>query len=429
MSIHDAVIDRARRAKEASVALRTASTEQKNAALTKMAELLRAKHAKITRANAIDLENGQKKGLSSAMLDRLKLDEKRIEDIAMAAEEIALLDDPVGEVLDRWTRPNGMLIAKVAVPMGVIGIIYESRPNVTVDATALCLKAGNAVLLRGGSEAINSNIALAEVLQDACGQVGLPESCVEIVTATDREAVGIMSRADEYLSLIIPRGGHGLIRAVTENATVPVIKHDRGMTQIYVDETCDPDLAVKIVHNSKVQRPGVCNAVENLYLHSANETVARAIVDDLLAAGVEVRGCPRTCALNDRVVAATDEDFDTEYLDLVISARLVDSMEEAIAQIALHGSGLTEAIISDNQGNADRFLAQVDSAAVYHNVSTRFTDGGQFGLGAEIGISTDKIHARGPMGVRELTTYKYVVRGDGQCRDAADTSMQTVRGK
>lgn len=429
MSIQEAVLDRARRAKQASVALRTAGAEQKNAALRRMAELLRAKHAKISRANAIDIENGESKGLSSAMLDRLKLDEKRIEDMAVATQEIALLDDPVGEVLDQWTRPNGMVISKVSVPMGVIGIIFESRPNVTVDATALCLKAGNAVLLRGGSEAINSNIALAEVLQDACEQSGLPASCVEIVSVTDREAVGIMSRADQYLGLIIPRGGHGLIRAVTENATVPVIKHDRGMTQIYVDETCDLDLAVKLVHNSKVQRPGVCNAVENLYVHSANQAAAKAIVDDLLAANVEVRGCPGMRALSDRVLPLNDEDFDTEYLDLIISAKFVASMDEAIEQIALHGSGLTEAIITDNQANADRFLAEVDSAAVYHNVATRFTDGGQFGLGAEIGISTDKIHARGPMGVRELTTYKYVVRGNGQCRDAGDAAMQTVRGK
>lgn len=427
MSVYEAVMERARRAKEASAVLRTASAETKVNALHKMAELLRAKHAKITRANAIDMENGQSKGLSSAMLDRLMLDEKRIEDMAIACEEIAALEDPVGKVLDEWTRPNGMRIQKVCVPMGVIGIIYESRPNVTVDSTALCLKAGNAVLLRGGSEAINSNVALAEILQDACQQAKLPESCVEIMTITDREAVGVMARADQYLSLIIPRGGHELIRAVTENATVPVIKHDRGMTQIYVDETCDLDLAVKVVHNSKIQRPGVCNAVENLFIHSGNEAAARAILADLMAGGVEVRGCPRTCALVEGVVPATEEDFDTEYLALILSVKLVDSLDEAIAEIARHTSGLTECIITDNQANAERFLAEVDSAAVYHNVSTRFTDGGQFGLGAEIGISTDKIHARGPVGVRELTTYKYVVRGEGQCRDAADKAMQAVR--
>lgn len=427
MSIHDIVYDSARRAKEAGRVLRTASPELKNQALHKMAELLRAKHAAIIRANAIDMENGEKRGLSSAMLDRLKLTEERIEDMAMACEEIAGLEDPVGEILDQWERPNGMLIQKVAVPMGVVGIIYESRPNVTVDSTCLCIKAGNTVLLRGGSEAINSNVALAEVLRDACAAVGLPQSCVEIVKVTDREAVREMSRCDQYLSLIIPRGGHGLIQAVTENATVPVLKHDRGMTQIYVDETCDIDLAVNVVHNSKVQRPGVCNAAENLYIHSANEAAAKAILEDLKAAGVELRGCPRTCALMDGILPATDEDFDTEYLELILSVKLVDSMEEAIMEIEKHTSGLTECIITDNHANADRFLAAVDSAAVYHNVSTRFTDGGQFGLGAEIGISTDKIHARGPVGVRELTIYKYVVRGTGQCRDSADKAMQVVR--
>jgi glutamate-5-semialdehyde dehydrogenase len=425
MPVQTAVMERAAKAKEASAALRVASTETKDAALHRMAELLRAKHTKITRANAIDMENGQAKGLSSAMLDRLRLEEKRIEDMAVACEEIAGLTDPIGEVLDHWTRPNGMLIQKVAVPMGVIGIIYESRPNVTVDSTALCLKAGNAVLLRGGSEAINSNVALAEILQEACVDTGLPASCVEIMTVTDREAVGIMARADQYLALIIPRGGHELIRAVTENATVPVIKHDRGMTQIYVDATCDVELAVNVVHNSKVQRPGVCNAVENLYLH-ADSPAAVPVLQDLLASGVEVRGCPRTQVLIEGIVPASAEDFDTEYLELIISAQVVDSLDEAIALIAAHTSGLTESILTDNQENADRFLAEVDSAAVYHNVSTRFTDGGQFGLGAEIGISTDRIHARGPVGVRELTTYKYVVRGDGQCRDA-DPSMQTVR--
>ncbi len=429
MSIHETVYDRARRASEAGAAMRTASEETKNAVLVKMAELLRVKHSKITRANAIDMENGEEKGLSSAMLDRLKLDQERIEDMAIACEEIAQLDDPVGDVLDEWERPNGMLIQKVAVPMGVVGIIYESRPNVTVDATCLCLKAGNTVLLRGGSEAINSNVALAEILQDACQAVGLPESCVEIIKVTDRDAVREMSRCDRYLSLIIPRGGHGLIHAVTEHATVPVLKHDRGMTQVYVDETCDIDLAVKVVHNAKVQRPGVCNAAENLFIHRSNTEAAKAILMDLKESGVELRGCPRTCKLMDGIVAATDEDFDTEYLDLIMSVKMVDSLEEGIAQVAQHTSNLTECIISDNQANADKFLAQVDSATVYHNVSTRFTDGGQFGLGAEIGVSTDRIHARGPVGVKELTIYKYVVRGSGQCRDASDKSMQTVRGK
>lgn len=429
MSIQDTVHDAARRAKEAGRALRTAPPELKNRALHKMAELLRASHADILRANAIDMQNGQERSLSSAMLDRLKLTQERIEDMAMACEEIAGLEDPVGEILDQWQRPNGMVIQKVAVPMGVVGIIYESRPNVTVDSTCLCIKAGNTVLLRGGSEAINSNVALAEILRSACAAVGLPESAVEIVRVTDREAVRVMSRCDQYLSLIIPRGGHGLIQAVTEHATVPVLKHDRGMTQIYVDETCDIEIAVNVVHNSKVQRPGVCNAAENLFIHSANPQAARAILADLKASGVELRGCPRTCALMEGIIAATDEDLDTEYLELILSVKIVDSLEEALSEIEQHSSGLTECIITDNQANADRFLTAVDSAAVYHNVATRFTDGGQFGLGAEIGISTDRIHARGPVGVRELTIYKYVVRGEGQCRDSADKAMQTVRVK
>jgi len=416
VSVADRVETHARRAKAASRSLQAAGTEVKNEALAKMAELLRARQAKVLRANAIDMENGENAGLSSAMLDRLRLDEKRIEEMAKGLEDIVELPDPVGKVFETWTRPNGLRIEKVRVPLGVVGIIYESRPNVTVDAAGLCLKAGNAVLLRGGKEAINSNIALAEILGDACQAVGLPESCVEILDFTDREAVTVMARMDQYLSLIVPRGGKGLIQAVTEAATVPVLAHDRGMTQIYVDESCDLQMAVKVVHNSKVQRPGVCNAVENLYVHEKNEEALRAIVADLQQAGVEIRGCPRTVKLCPGVVPATAEDWDTEYLDLILSVMVVGSLDEALEQIALHTSGLTEAILTDIDENAERFLREVDSACVYHNASTRFTDGGQFGMGAEIGISTGKLHARGPVGVRELTTYKYVVHGEGQVR-------------
>ena len=416
MSIKERVTELAEKVAQASVTLGTSTADQRNALLARMAELLRAQRAKIMRANAIDMERGQEKGLSAAMLDRLLLTEERIETMAVALEEIIELPDPLGRVLEEWTRPNGLRLQKVAVPLGVVGIIYESRPNVTVDATALCVKAGNGVLLRGGSEAINSNVALVAVLQDACRDVGLPESCVAIIDFTDRAAVGEMARLDQYLNLIVPRGGHELIRAVVDNATVPVLKHDRGMTQIYVDETCDLDMTVALVHNSKVQRPGVCNAVENLYVHQGNIAALRAIVADLQAAGVEVRGCPRTLKLCPGCVPATEEDWDTEYLDLILAVRVVDSMDEAMALIARHGSGLTEAIYTDNEQNAERFLREVDSACVYHNASTRFTDGGQFGLGAEIGISTDKIHARGPVGMRELVSYKYVVRGNGQVR-------------
>ncbi len=416
-NIEARVIERAKRCKAAARVLAYSSGEARDKALKRTAELLRAKKHKIIHANDIDMERGEQKGLSSAMLDRLKLNDKRIEDMAVACEEIIELGDPIGEIIEEWTRPNGLHIQKVRVPIGVVGIIYESRPNVTIDAAALCIKAGNATLLRGGSEAINSNVALAEIVAEACRDAGLPDGTVEILDFTDREAVKVMARLDEYIDLIVPRGGPGLIRAVTEDATVPVLKHDRGLTQIYVDETCDIDMAVKLVHNAKVQRPGVCNAVENLFVHSANVEALRAICADLMEAGVEIRGCPRTCELVEGCKPATEEDWDTEYLDLILSVRLVDSLDEAMELIARYSSGLTEAIITDNEANAERFLREVDSACVYWNASTRFTDGGQFGLGAEIGISTAKIHARGPMSVRELTIYKYVVRGNGQVRE------------
>lgn len=416
MGIADMVTEKAVKAKEASRALLKADADLRNAALREMAQDLRARRARIIRANEIDMENGQQKQLSSAMLDRLRLDEKRINDMAVALEEIADFPDPLAAVLEEWERPNGLRIRKVPVPLGVVGIIYESRPNVTVDSTGLCLKAGNAVLLRGGSEAINSNVALAEILADACHDVGLPRSCVEIVTTTDRQAVIEMCKLDRYLSLIVPRGGAELIRTVKQNATVPVLQHERGMTQIYVDATCDLDMAVSLVHNAKVQRPGVCNAVENLYVHEANTAALQAIVADLQASGVEIRGDERVCALCAGCTPATAEDWDTEYLDLILTVGLVNSLDEALDRIARHTSGLTEAIITDNEANAERFLKEVDSACVYHNTSTRFTDGGQFGMGAEIGISTDKLHARGPVGVRELTSYKYVIHGNGQVR-------------
>ncbi|MGD9519905.1 MAG: glutamate-5-semialdehyde dehydrogenase [Armatimonadota bacterium] len=414
--VSDRVAERARRCREASRVMAYSSGEQRNDALRHTAERLRTRMSKILHANAIDMERGEQKGLSSAMLDRLRLDEERINDMAMACEQILALEDPIGQVIEEWSRPNGLHIQKVRVPIGVIGIIYESRPNVTIDAASLCLKAGNAALLRGGSEAINSNLALGEVLTDACRDAGLPVGAVEILDFTDREAVRAMAQLSEYIDLIIPRGGHDLIRAVTEDAKVPVLEHERGLTQIYVDATCDVDMAVTLVHNAKVQRPGVCNAVENLFVHSANTNALRAICSDLQASGVEIRGCPRTCKVVEGCVPAKDEDWDTEYLDLILAVRVVDSIEEGMELIRRHTSGLTELIITDNEANAERFLREIDSACVYWNASTRFTDGGQFGFGAEIGISTAKIHARGPMAVRELTTYKYVIRGDGQVR-------------
>jgi glutamate-5-semialdehyde dehydrogenase len=410
MSVQQQVTHAASSARRASRTLASISAEQRADALRAMAQALRDHSAGIIAANANDMKAGSEAGLSAAMLDRLMLDDERVEKIAVALEEIADLPDPVGDVLAEWTIDNGLLIQRVSVPIGVIGIIYESRPNVTADAAGLCIKSGNACVLRGGSEAIHSNLAIAAVLQDAAEAAGLPAGCISIVPVTDRDAVGVMCRLPEYIDMIIPRGGEGLIRAVTENAQVPVLKHYRGMTQIYVDEAADRDRAVTLVHNAKVQRPGVCNAVENLYVHSGAPGVLNAIVSDLLAAGVEVRGCPRTVEMVDaEIVAATDEDFDTEYLDLILAVKVVDSLDEALEQIAEHTSGLAEAIITEDQEAADRFLREVDSAAVYHNASTRLTDGGVFGLGAEI-------HARGPVGAAQLTIFKYVCRGDGQIR-------------
>jgi len=417
MSVRDQVVKAAESARAASRRLGTIDAEQRAAALRAMAQALRDNASSIIAANAKDMAAGERAGLSSAMLDRLLLDDERVEQIAQALEEIAELPDPVGHVLKEWTIDNGLLIQRVACPIGVIGIIYESRPNVTADAAGLCIKSGNACVLRGGSEAINSNLELARVLSAAAVAAGLPKGTVTMIPVTDREAVQVMCRLPEQIDLIIPRGGEGLIRAVTENAQVPVLKHYRGMTQIYVDEHADLDLAVKLVHNAKVQRPGVCNAVENLYVHADAPEVLRAIVADLQAAGVEVRGCPATRDIvGSSVVLATEADFDTEHLDLIIAVMIVYSLDDALEQIAAHTSGLTEAVITEDQEVAERFLREVDSAAVYHNASTRLTDGGVFGLGAEIGVSTDKIHARGPVGAAELTIYKYVCRGDGQIR-------------
>jgi glutamate-5-semialdehyde dehydrogenase len=417
MSIHDLVVERAQSARRAAAVLRTAPTAQKNDALGRMADLILRKNAAIKRANDVDLELAEEKGLSAAMIDRLRLTEERLAAMAEGLRAVAAQDDPVGRVDRTWTRPNGLQISKVRIPIGVIGIIYESRPNVTADAAGLCLKAGNAVVLRGGSEAINSNVALAEVLRSAIQSAGLPEGCVELIPVTDREAIQELIKLDEYLDLLIPRGGEGLIAAVKQEATIPVISHDKGLTHIYVDAQHDADLAVKVVHNAKVQRPGVCNALETLLVHAeAARATLPKIAADLQAAGVELRGDLRACSLVPGMNKAADEDWDTEYLNLILSVRVVDSLNEALEHIARHSSGLAEAIITTNDAAAERFLSAVDSATVYVNASTRFTDGGEFGLGAEIGISTAKIHARGPMGVEELTTYKYLVRGTGQCR-------------
>ena len=417
MDIRQEVLGKAQGAKEAAGALRITTDQKRNAALGAMVDQIRGSVPKIKAANAADMKAGEEAGLSSAMLDRLLLTDERIEDMAVGLEQVATFDDPLGIVLSETVRPNGLQIKKVSVPLGVIGIVYESRPNVTADAAGLCIKSGNAVLLRGGKEAINSNITLAKLLSEACEQVGLPGSCVEIIESTDRQGVQEMIRADEYVDLIVPRGGQGLIRAVVENASVPVLKHDRGLCNIYVDASCDIARAVPCINNAKTQRPGTCNAVENLWVHADNMAALEAIVADLQASGVEVRGTERVREVCENVVAATEGDFDTEYLDLIISVDVVNSLDEAIANIQKYSSSHSEAIFTEDAESVRRFMAEIDSACLYHNASTRFTDGGQFGMGAEIGISTNRLHARGPVGIRELTTYKWLSTGDYLSRE------------
>ncbi|MBQ2676191.1 MAG: glutamate-5-semialdehyde dehydrogenase [Clostridia bacterium] len=405
-------------AKQASRKLSVAGTDLKNKALLAIADALRKNAADVIKANAIDIENARKMGISETMIDRLRLDEKRIDAIADAVLDVIKLQDPVGEVLDDYIRPNGLNIKKVAVPMGVIGIIYESRPNVTVDAACLCLKSGNVTILRGGKEAFNSNTALSEIMRDAISSVGLPADCVQLVGDTSRESANQLMRLSGYLDVLIPRGGAGLIKAVVENSTVPVIETGTGNCHVYVDEYADIKMAADIVYNAKTSRPSVCNACESLLLHkNVAEKALPLIKERLDEKGVEIRGCERTKAiLGDSVVMATDEDYATEFLDYIISVKIVDSLDEAVDHIMKYTSGHSECIVTENAENAQRFTANVDAAAVYVNASTRFTDGGEFGFGAEIGISTQKLHARGPMGLKQLTSVKYVVLGNGQIR-------------
>ncbi len=412
MDIKQEVLSKAEAAAKAAVALRTSTDDQRNNLLLTMVAKIRDNVDAIKAANQKDMQAGADAGLTDALLDRLLLTDERIEDMAVGLEQVATFDDPVGKVLSETERPFGLKIQKVSVPLGVIGMVYEARPNVTVDAAGLCIKSGNAVVLRGGKEAINSNVMLAGLLADACEECDFPRSCVEIIASTDRQGVQELIRADEYVSLIVPRGGHGLIRTVVENSSVPVLKHDRGLCNIYVDAVCDIERTVPCVNNAKIQRPGTCNAAENLWVHKDNVEALKAIVADLIASGVEVRGTQAVMDACEGVLPATDEDFDTEYLDLIISVDVVDSLGEAIANIQKYSSGHSEAIFSEIPENVARFMGEIDSAALYHNCSTRFTDGGQFGMGAEIGISTNRLHARGPVGISELTTYKYISTGD-----------------
>jgi len=417
MTIENEIETIARNAREAARHTASLSSNTKNGALVAMADALEAEKEKILSANSIDLEQGKKNGLSRAMLDRLSLDENRLSAMAGGLRDIAAMPDNVGEVINMKRRPNGMMVGKMRMPLGVIGVIYESRPNVTADTAGLCLKSGNAILLRGGSEAIHSNRAIASVLSIAASSSGIPAGAIQLIPMTDREAVAAMLKMDKYIDIIIPRGGYELIRFVTENSVIPVVKHDKGVCHVYIDKHADLDMAWEIAFNSKVQRPGVCNAMETLLVHK--DIAARflpTMTRRLAEAGVEIRGCGQTREIAPEVNLATDEDWDEEYLDLIISIKVVESAENAMDHIAHHGSGHTESIVTDNHKTAQEFLARVDSSAVMVNASTRFNDGGQFGLGAEIGISTQKLHARGPMGLDELTSLKFIVYGDGHIR-------------
>jgi len=406
-----------KRAKQAGRKLATLSTAIKNQALVSMADALEQEHLNIVAANAIDVENGRAKGLPESMLDRLALTESRIQVMAEGLRQISALPDPIGEVLSVDQRPNGMKISKVRVPLGVIGIIYESRPNVTVDATGLCLKAGNAVLLRGGSEAIHSNIAIMKVITQAAYKAGIPVGALELIETTERQAVHAMLKLKSYLDVIIPRGGAGLIKTVVENSTVPVIETGTGICHTFVDESADLAMAQAIAFNAKVSRPGTCNSMETLLVH---QRVAEQFLPEMLQkyveAGVELRGCPLTIKYHQAVKPVSEEDWATEYLDFILSVKVVANLDEALDHIHQYSTLHSEAIVTQNDDNAVRFQQEVDAAAVYVNASTRFTDGFEFGFGAEIGISTQKIHARGPMGLEELTSIKYLIAGNGQIR-------------
>lgn len=416
--IHSAILDMGRRARAASHELVKLSTAQKNAILLAMADEIEARQAGILDANAKDLAAAHEKGLSKAMIDRLTLDAKRLKGIADAVREVAALPDPVGEVLSAWTRPNGLRITKKRVPIGVIGIIFESRPNVTTDAASLCFKTGNATLLRGGSEAIHSNVALAEALQAGGERAGLPKDSVQLIPFTDRSSVEHMAKMDQFMDLIIPRGGKGLIEKVVATARMPVIKHYDGVCHIYVAPSADQEMAVKVILNSKCQKPGVCNSLETLLVHQdiAAEFYPR-LAKALQDAQVEMRADAVALAhLGGLAKPATEEDWTAEYLDLILAIKTVSSLAEAVAHINRYGSHHTDSILTRDRAEAEQFMHEVDSAVVLHNASTRFNDGGEFGFGAEIGISTDKLHARGPMGLAELCSYKYLIDGEGQVR-------------
>ena len=410
MSVKDGVLEIAKAARQASFGLAKLESAAKNRALLKMADGVVAAAAFLKEENKKDIEAAEKKGLTKAMIERLTLSDKVIATMAAGLREVAALPDPVGEVTKMWKRPNGLMVGRMRIPIGVIGIIYESRPNVTADAAGLCLKSGNAVVLRGGSEAINSNNAIAKILNEACEASGVPSRSIQVIPTTDREAILEMLKLEEYIDLIIPRGGEGLIRFVVENSKIPVIKHYKGVCHVFIDSSADIDMAERIAFNAKVQRPGVCNSMETLLVHKdiAGKFLP-AMLEKYRAAGVEVRGCERTRQVVQDIKAATVEDWSAEYLDLILAVKVVDGLDEAVEH--------TESIVTSDYANSQRFLREVNSSTVLVNASTRFSDGFQLGLGAEIGISTTKIHAFGPMGLEELTTQKFIIYGEGQIRE------------
>jgi glutamate-5-semialdehyde dehydrogenase len=406
-----------RAARAAARALATAPTAAKDRALEAAAAALRARATAVLDANARDLEAARLQGLAGALVDRLLLDRKRLEAIARGLEEIGALPDPVGSELARWTRPNGLDIARVRVPLGVIGIVYESRPNVTADAGALCLKAGNAAILRGGSESFHSSRAILACLREGLEAAGLPAAAIQAVPTTDRAAVGHLLRMNEFVDVIVPRGGKSLIERVYAESRIPVLAHLEGNCHTYLHESADPDMAVAVTVNAKMRRTGVCGATETLLCdRAAAPRLLPPVLDALIRRGCAIRGCPETLALEPRATAASEQDWYTEYLDAILAVKVVAGLAEAIDHIERYGSHHTEAIVARDPAAAETFLARVDSAIVLHNASTQFADGGEFGMGAEIGIATGRLHARGPVGVEQLTTYKYVVRGSGQCR-------------
>jgi glutamate-5-semialdehyde dehydrogenase len=418
MDVRSLVESRARAAREAAQVLALTSTKARNDALAQMARGLEEKTAALLEANRADLERARSQGHPRAFLDRLTLTDSRLEEMATGLRQIAALPDPVGGVVEAWRRPNGIEIARVRVPLGVIGFIYESRPNVTADAAGLCVKAGNAVVLRGGSEAIESNAMIAAVLAKALEKAGLPPEAIQFVDTTDREAVAVLLQLSDLVDLVIPRGGEAFVRWVGEHSRVPVLKHDRGLVHVFLDADADARMAGAIVLNAKVQRPSVCNALETLLVHrDAAPRLLPPLAARLLEAGVELRGCPHTLALVPQARPAAERDWDEEYLDLILAVRVVDDLDDALRHIRRHGSGLAEAIVTNTLAHARRFTREVDAAVVLVNASTRFVDGSQFGMGAEMGISTSRVHARGPVGVEQLTTTKYVVHGDGQVRE------------